>query len=156
MLAAPNGGTIVNVSSVLGQLCPAGLADYSTSKAGLSALHRTLEAELRVSGDGEKVKMILVEPGQVATPLFSSVKTPNKFIAPVLEPVQVAREIVSAIDEGRGGVIRLPAYATMVNWYAVLPAGLQRIARFLSGVDHAVVQTPNQKSHDEAKAAKTE
>lgn len=109
-----------------------------------------------MSGDGEKVKMILVEPGQVATPLFSSVKTPNKFIAPVLEPVQVAREIVSAIDEGRGGVIRLPAYATMVNWYAVLPAGLQRIARFLSGVDHAVVQTPNQKSHDEAKAAKTE
>ncbi|PIG86364.1 short-chain dehydrogenase/reductase family protein [Aspergillus arachidicola] len=156
MLAAPNGGTIVNVSSVLGQLCPAGLVDYSTSKAGLSALHRTLEAELRASGDDEKVKMILVEPGQVATPLFASVKTPNKFFAPVLEPVHVAQEIVSAIEEGRGGVIRLPAYATMVNWYAVLPAGLQRIARFLSGVDHAVAQTSSQKSLDEQKAAKTE
>ncbi|KAF7587434.1 hypothetical protein BBP40_007230 [Aspergillus hancockii] len=149
MLSAPNGGTIVNVSSVLGQLCPAGLADYSTSKAGLSALHRTLEAELRASGDDEKVKMILVEPGQVATPLFASVKTPNKFIAPVLEPVQVAQEIISAIEEGRGGVIRLPAYATLVNWYAVLPAGLQRIARYLSGIDHAVTQASNQEPRAE-------
>ncbi|KAE8372076.1 hypothetical protein BDV26DRAFT_109048 [Aspergillus bertholletiae] len=156
MLAAPNGGTIVNVGSVLGQLCPAGLADYSTSKAGLSALHRTLEAELRVSGNDEKVKMILVETGQVATPLFAAVKTPNKFIAPVLEPVHVAQEIVSAVEEGRGGVIRLPAYATMVNWYAVLPAGLQRIARFLSGVDYAVGQTSSQKSHDEPTAANAE
>ncbi|KAE8153258.1 hypothetical protein BDV25DRAFT_169138 [Aspergillus avenaceus] len=144
MLAAPNGGTIVNVSSVLGQLCPAGLADYSVSKAGLSALHRTLEAELRATGDDDKVKMLLVEPGQVATPLFASVKTPNRFIAPVLEPVCVAREIVSAIEEGRAGVIRLPAYATLVNWYAVLPASLQRIARYLSGIDQAVVQSPTQ------------
>ncbi|KAE8352553.1 hypothetical protein BDV28DRAFT_123746 [Aspergillus coremiiformis] len=151
MLSLPNGGTIVNVSSVLGQLCPAGLADYSTSKAGLSALHRTLEAELRASGDDEKVKMILVEQGQVATPLFASIKTPNQFIAPVLEPVHVAQQIVSAIEEGRGGVIRLPAYATLVNWYAVLPVGLQRIARSLSGIDHAVARASSQKSHDESK-----
>lgn len=156
MLSAPNGGTIVNVSSVLGQLCPAGLADYSTSKAGLSALHRTLEAELRTSGDDEKVKLILVEPGQVATPLFASIKTPNKFIAPVLEPVRVAQEIVSAIEEGRGGVIRLPAYATLVNWYSVLPAGLQRIARSLSGIDHAVAQTSSLESYGEPKAANVE
>jgi NAD(P)-dependent dehydrogenase (short-subunit alcohol dehydrogenase family) len=156
MLSAPNGGTIVNVSSVLGQLCPAGLADYSTSKAGLSALHRTLEAELRASGDDERVKMILVEPGQVATPLFASVKTPNKFIAPVLEPVHVAQEIVSAIDEGRGGVIRLPAYATLVSWYAILPAGLQRIARYLSGIDHAITQASSQESQGEPKPVNTE
>ncbi|RAK98977.1 NAD(P)-binding protein, partial [Aspergillus ibericus CBS 121593] len=140
VLAAPNGGTIVTVSSVLGQLCAAGLADYSASKAGLSALHRSLEAELRVAGDDAKVKMILVESGQIATPLFESVKTPNRFFAPVLEPVQVAQAIVSAVDSGRGGVIRLPAFATLVNWYAVLPASVQRLARYLSGIDSAVAQ----------------
>ncbi|PWY76484.1 NAD(P)-binding protein [Aspergillus sclerotioniger CBS 115572] len=140
MLEAPNGGTIVTVSSVLGQLCAAGLADYSASKAGLSALHRSLEAELRVSGDDAKVKMILVESGQIATPLFESVKTPNRFFAPVLEPVQVAQAIVSAVDSGRGGVIRLPAFAMLVNWYAVLPASVQRLARYLSGIDSAVAQ----------------
>ena len=140
MLAAPDGGTIVTVSSVLGQLCAAGLADYSASKAGLSALHRSLEAELRQSGDDAKVKMVLVEPGQISTPLFESVQTPNRFFAPVLEPVQVAQAIVSAVDSGRGGVIRLPAFAMLVNWYAVLPASVQRLARYLSGIDGAVAQ----------------
>lgn len=140
MLSAENGGTIVNVSSVLGQLCAAGFSDYATSKAGLSALHRTLEVEIRASGNDEKVKMLLVEPGQVATPLFESVKTPNAFFAPVLEPVHVAQEIVSAIDEGRGGVIRMPTYAAMVNWYAVLPASVQRLARYLTGIDQALPQ----------------
>ncbi|KAI9045811.1 putative short-chain dehydrogenase/reductase family protein [Aspergillus affinis] len=140
MLANPSGGTVVNVSSVLGQLCAAGLADYSVSKAGLSALHRTLEAELRRSGDNKKVKLVLVETGQIATPLFQSVQTPNSFFAPVLEPVHVAQEIVSAIDKGRAGVIRMPTFASLVNWYAVLPVSLQRFARFLSGIDHAVAQ----------------
>lgn len=140
MLANPTGGTVVNVSSVLGQLCAASLADYSVSKAGLSALHRTLEAELRRSGDDGKVKLVLVETGQLATPLFESVQTPNSFFAPVLEPVHVAHEIVSAIDKGHAGVIRMPTFASLVNWYAVLPASLQRFARFLSGIDHAVAQ----------------
>ncbi|GKZ26805.1 hypothetical protein AbraIFM66951_002033 [Aspergillus brasiliensis] len=140
MLTAPDGGTIVTVSSVLGQLCAAGLADYSASKAGLSALHRSLEAELRQSGDDAKVKMVLVEPGQISTPLFESVQTPNRFFAPVLEPVQVAQAIVSAVDSGRGGVIRLPAFAMLVNWYAVLPASVQRLARYLSRIDGAVAQ----------------
>lgn len=140
MLSAPNGGTIVNVSSVLGQLHAAGLSDYSASKAALSALHKTLEAELRVSGDYEKVKMLLVETGQLSTPLFNWIQTPSNFFAPILEPVQVAQEIVAAIDEGRGGVIRLPAFAALARWYAVFPAGLQRIARWLSGIDHAVTR----------------
>ncbi|KAG2418378.1 hypothetical protein HFD88_001479 [Aspergillus terreus] len=148
MLAAANGGTIVNVSSVLGQLCAAGLVDYSVSKAGLSALHRTLEAELRTSGNDDKVKMLLVEPGQVATPLFESVKTPNAFFAPVLEPVKVAQEIVAAIDEGRGGVIRMPTYAMLVNWYAVLPASIQRLARYLAGIDYAVARPSSEKNED--------
>ena len=138
MLSAPDGGTIVNVSSVLGHLSAAGLSDYSASKAGLSALHRTLEAELRVSGEDAKVKMLLVETGQMSTPLFDWIKTPNKFFAPVLEPVKVAQDIVSAIDDGRGGTIKLPTFAALASWYAVLPVGLQRIARYLSGVDNAV------------------
>ncbi|KAH1628785.1 hypothetical protein KXX21_006507 [Aspergillus fumigatus] len=140
MLSAENGGTIVNISSVLGHLSAAGLSDYSASKAGLSALHRTLEAELRVSRYDGIVKMLLVETGQISTPLFKSIKTPNKFFAPVLEPVHVAQKIITAIDEGRGGLIRLPAFAVLIDWYAVLPASIQRIARYLSGIDRAALQ----------------
>lgn len=130
-----NGGTIVTVSSVLGQLSPAGLCDYAASKGGLSALHRTMAAELR---NQENVKTLLVETGQMATPLFDWVRTPSHFFAPVLQPVEVAREIVAAVDSGRGGVLRLPAFAKLVNWYAVLPAAVQCAARYLSGIDRAV------------------
>ncbi|CAG8059115.1 unnamed protein product [Penicillium olsonii] len=137
IVAAENGGTLVTVSSVLGQLTAAGLSDYAASKAGLSALHRTIEAEMR----GSPIKTLLIEIGQMSTPLFDWVRAPNQFFAPVLEPVQVAREMVAAIDSGRGGVIRLPAYAILVNWYAVAPAAVQRIARYLSGIDDAVTQS---------------
>ncbi|KKK12014.1 hypothetical protein P175DRAFT_0536298 [Aspergillus ochraceoroseus IBT 24754] len=158
MLTAKNGGTIVNISSVVGQLCPVGLSDYSASKAGLSALHRTLETELRMSEHGNKVKMVLVECGQISTPLFNFVKTPNSFFAPVLEPIHVAQEVVSVVDQGRGGVIRMPTFAMLVNWYAVLPVGLQRIARYISGIDLAIAKsTPSsQPSQSESKHAEAD
>jgi short-subunit dehydrogenase len=135
IMDAENGGTLVTVGSVLGQLSPAGLSDYSASKSGLSALHRTMEAELR---GHEQIKTLLVETGQMSTPLFSWVRTPSRFFAPVLEPVEVAREIVAAVDSGHGGVLRLPAFAKLVNWYAVLPGAVQVVARYLSGIDEAV------------------
>ena len=135
MANAENGGTIVTVSSVTGQLSPAGLSDYSASKAGLSALHRALQAELR---SNTQIKMLLVEPGQMSTPLFSWVQPPTHFFAPVVEPVETARAIVAAVDSGHGGVLRLPAYAKLVNWYTVLPDALQVVARYLSGIDRAI------------------
>lgn len=154
MLATENGGTIVTVSSVLGQLSAAGLADYAASKAGLSALHRTVEAEMRAAGRTDHVKMLLVETGQMATPLFDWLTTPSNFFAPVLEPVQVARDIVAAVDAGRGGVIRLPAFAVLVNWYAVLPGAVQRVARYLSGIDDAVPKA-SPRERDSGQAAET-
>ncbi|KAL4933663.1 uncharacterized protein BDV17DRAFT_64866 [Aspergillus undulatus] len=150
MLSSENGGTIVNASSVLGQLCAAGLADYSASKAGLSALHRTLEAELRVAGNGDKVKTVLVETGQISTSLFKSVQTPNSFFAPVLEPIRVAQEIVSMVDKGKSGVIRLPTFAMLASFYAVLPAGVKQIARYLSGIDSAVARASFRTEQDDA------
>jgi len=137
IMASRNGGTIVNVSSVLGQLTAAGLSDYATSKAGLSALHRSLAAELQEYGLSGKVKLLLVETGQMSTPLFDNIKTPNRFFAPVLEPIQVAYQIVSAIDNGKAGVMRLPAFAKLVNWYAVFPVSIQKLVRYLSGIDKA-------------------
>ena len=62
-------------------------------------MHRSLTAELRESHP--EIRTVLVTPGQVSTPLFYGVQTPNSFIAPVVEPVDVAKEIVAAIEEGR-------------------------------------------------------
>ncbi|KAL1953868.1 hypothetical protein VTO42DRAFT_2092 [Malbranchea cinnamomea] len=138
ILTSRTGGTIVTVSSVLSYLTAAGLADYTATKAAVSAVHRTLEAELRLVGAEQRVKTILVETGQVATQLFENVETPNRFFAPVLEPVEVAREIVSLVDSGNGGLVRLPTYAAFVGLYGILPASIQRLARYFSGIDKAI------------------
>ena len=48
--------------------------------------------------------------GQLYTPLFYGVRTPSTFIAPVVEPLDVARRIVSEIEKRAGGEIYLPWY----------------------------------------------
>ncbi|KAH9907875.1 NAD(P)-binding protein [Xylariomycetidae sp. FL2044] len=135
MLRSEVGGTIVTVSSVLGHLGSAQLADYAAAKAGVTALHKSLAAELQ---EYPEIKTILVTPGQLSTPLFNGVKTPNSFIAPVVEPIDVAKEVMKAIDLGLSDHIGMPLYARWVDWYNVLPVGLQKIARKLSGVDSAM------------------
>ncbi|KAK6955107.1 hypothetical protein Daesc_002737 [Daldinia eschscholtzii] len=132
MIRSETGGTIVTLSSVIGHLGAARLTDYAAAKAGVTALHKSLAAELQ---EYPEIKTILVTPGQLSTPLFHGVKTPNAFIAPVVEPIEVAKEIIKAIDLGLSDHIGMPLYARWVDWYNVLPVGLQKIARKFSGVD---------------------
>jgi NAD(P)-dependent dehydrogenase (short-subunit alcohol dehydrogenase family) len=136
MRSPTGGGTVVTVSSVIGRLGAAQLTDYAAAKAGVSALHRSLAAELRVAAP--HVRCVLVEAGQLNTPLFHGVETPNSFVAPVVEPVDVARELVSTIDGGRGAHVAMPLYARWIGWYDVLPASLQLLARRVAGVDTAM------------------
>ncbi|KAK3062039.1 hypothetical protein LTS18_004949 [Coniosporium uncinatum] len=133
-------GTIVTVASVLGHLGSANLSDYTSAKAGLIAMHRSLQAELRCSNhkSASNIKTVLCTPGQLNTPLFAGLQTPSAFLAPVVEPVDLAKEIIKLVDAGEGGEISLPFYAKWIPWLNVLPAGLQRIVRAMSGLDSAM------------------
>ncbi|RPA83255.1 NAD(P)-binding protein [Ascobolus immersus RN42] len=126
-----NKGTIVTVSSVASVIAPAKTTAYSASKAAVRQLHDALAAELR----GTDIKTLLVLPGQMSTPLFKGVKTPSAFFAPVLEAVDVAREVVGLVDAGRSGEWAGPAYVGWINWYTILPGAIKRLARSLSGAD---------------------
>ncbi|PSR90532.1 hypothetical protein BD289DRAFT_407141 [Coniella lustricola] len=136
IIRSGTGGTIVTMSSVLGQVGAAQLSDYAAAKAGLIALHKSLTAELRQTHP--EVRTVLVTPGQLSTPLFYGVQTPHPFIAPVVEPVDIAKEIISAIDNGNSEFISAPLYAQYIDWYNVLPLGVQRLVRRLAGVDGAM------------------
>jgi NAD(P)-dependent dehydrogenase (short-subunit alcohol dehydrogenase family) len=136
--SASTGGTIVSVSSILSHFSPAHLAAYSASKAALSSLHYTLTAEVRNMRLSHKVKTILVEPGQIDTALFAGVETPSRFFAPVLDTREVCKAITGLVDVGEGGVIRLPSYAGWVAWYGILPIAVQRVLRWVSGLDVAM------------------
>lgn len=128
-------GTIVTMSSVLGQVGAAQLSDYAASKAGLTAMHKSLVAELRSTPE---IKTILVSPGQLSTPMFNGVQTPSSFFGPVLEPVDVAKEVIAAIDAGSSAALAMPLYARWVDWMNVVPVGVETILRRVSGVDRAM------------------
>jgi NAD(P)-dependent dehydrogenase (short-subunit alcohol dehydrogenase family) len=62
-LRASPGSTIVNLSSVAGQVGYAGLGAYDASKAGLELLSEALQAEVAPFG----VRVLIVEPGNIRT-----------------------------------------------------------------------------------------
>lgn len=128
-------GTIVTMSSILGQIGASHLTDYTASKAAITAMHKSLTAELKSTPD---IKTILVSPGQLSTPLFNGVQTPSSFFGPVLEPVDVAREVIAAIDAGSSANLAMPLYARWIDWMNVVPVGVHAILRKLSGVDRAM------------------
>ena len=135
MLESEHGGTIVTMASVLAHLGCAHLSDYTAAKAGLVAMHASLSAEL---AESPRIKTLLVTPGQISTPLFEGVRTPSNFLGPVLEPVEVAKEIIAAIDAGVSGELAMPLYARWIKVLGVLPVGVQKVLRWLSGMDKAM------------------
>ena len=152
LLHSPTGGHIVTLSSILAHLPPATLSAYASSKAALSALHTALTAELRPHR--LNIKTLLVETGQMATGLFAGVATPNAFFAPVLDRREGAKESVQRINAGEGGIVRMPEYARWVDWYGVLPAGVQSLLRWISGIDEAAKpmdSAANEKQQDKNK-----
>lgn len=131
----------MTVASVLGKVAASHLSDYCAAKAGLIAMHTALRSELASPSapeGSENIRTVLVTPGQLATPLFQGLETPSDFFGPVIEPVELAREVVRVIDAGVSGVISMPLYARLIEWMHVLPASLERLARDVSGVDRAM------------------
>lgn len=125
-------GTIVTLASIIGVTGAAQLTDYAAAKAGLIAMHTSLTVELRAHPE---IKTVIVTPGQLSTPLFEGVKTPSGFFAPIVEPVDVAKEVIVTIDGGSSDYLAMPLYARWAGWLNVLPVGVQRIGRWASGVD---------------------
>ena len=139
------GATIVTISSLLAHLSPARLADYAASKAALSSIHRTLTYEVAANTNQQirnKVKTVLVEPGQIHTSLFADITNVPwyaNFFGPILEVNEVAKAIVAQLESGDSGVIRMPFYSKCMPIYAVLPGSMQRFMRWFAGIDSAIV-----------------
>lgn len=132
-------GYVVTVGSVLGYMSPARLSAYGASKAGLVAFHESLTYELGpplVSPHG--VKTLLLCPGQMRTELFRGVKTPLPLLAPELEPRCVARALVTALELGRRGEIKLPFYGNFLPVFRAVPWPITEAARYFLGIDASV------------------
>ena len=96
-------GSIVQVSSTSGRIASLGSGVYSATKFGISAFSESLRQE--VTGRG--VRVILIEPGFVATELTSHITDPDMRAAAAeigqsmrtLTPEDIARAVVYALSQ---------------------------------------------------------
>ncbi|OAL52292.1 NAD(P)-binding protein [Pyrenochaeta sp. DS3sAY3a] len=137
-MLAEGRGTIVTVSSVLGHLGAANLSAYAASKAALLALHHSLRAELAQIPEAQEIKTILIQPGQMSTRMFEGVTTPSNFLAPIVTPAEIGKEIIKLVEKGESGEISLPLYSKYIQILGVLPVGVQHLIRRWSGMDRAI------------------
>ncbi len=66
MRAGGSGGAIVNVSSVQGHACQAGVAAYVASKGAIHALTRAMALDFAA----DRIRVVSVSPGSVRTPIL--------------------------------------------------------------------------------------
>ena len=71
-----NGGSIVNISSILAYAGMPNNAIYSASKAALNAYTRTAASELAT----RKIRINAINPGPVATPIFGKTGMPEEVL----------------------------------------------------------------------------
>jgi NADP-dependent 3-hydroxy acid dehydrogenase YdfG len=86
-------GHLVTIGSIADRTAFPGNAAYAASKFGLRALHEVLRAELRGSG----VRVSLVSPGPVDTPLWDAVEATTSGLTPRTEMLS-ADDVASAVQ----------------------------------------------------------
>lgn len=101
------------------------------------------------------IKTVLVAPGQLSTSLFAGLQQNRirDFFGPLVDVKELAMRIVWMIDQGEGGVVAMPAFARHIGWVGILPAGLQKLARWGSGVDSAMPAMLQRRARSETKQA---
>jgi NAD(P)-dependent dehydrogenase (short-subunit alcohol dehydrogenase family) len=125
-------GCIVNVTSVVGRIAAAPQAAYAASKWALEAASEVLAQEMKPFG----VRVVIVEPGVIATPIFGKVgpdaeksRYPHArriaalFAASLKKPVSpfVVGEAIRRIAESESWQLRYPVgpdAASLLAWRA--------------------------------------
>ncbi len=113
-------GHIVNIASIAGKLGTEGLVAYGAAKHGVVGFSSALREELRDRGIG----VSWICPSFVKTRLISRIR--RTVMTPLLEPADVARAVVKAVEKNKIEVI-VPSHMRFT--VAILPNVLPRFAR---------------------------
>ena len=115
-------GHIVTVASAGGLVGVPRMTDYSASKFAAVGFDESLRVELKRMGH-RRIRTTVVCPYFINTGMFRGVKTRFPFLLPIMEPDDVARRIVAAIEQDKGRLI-LPPFVLALYPTRLLPTAL--------------------------------
>lgn len=117
------GGTLINVSSMVGKVGSPYVSAYTTSKFAINGWTESLRMELQ---DVPQIQICTVLAASIDTPLFQHAANYTgravKPLPPVYSPEQVAKAIVGCIEKPRREVYVGPAGAVMAKSRTLAPA----------------------------------
>jgi short-subunit dehydrogenase len=90
-------GSIVSITSVMGNLAGAGMSQYAASKAAANSIIRTLKFELWKEELSDRIHTLLVQPFILNTSMFASVSLGLSYLFQRQDAKSTAEEIVSAM-----------------------------------------------------------
>ncbi|KAK1995029.1 short chain dehydrogenase [Colletotrichum falcatum] len=143
-----NHGHIVSTGSMSSVVPPARIADYSATKAGLTAMHEALQLELKYIHKAPKVRQTLGIFGFIRTPLVTFDPGQPHFLMPLLHVDTVGEAIVDCLYSGLGKTIYLPGIMSSVVSLRGGPEWLWRLARETTVNTKNATFTPRQKIND--------
>lgn len=130
------------------------VADYNASKAAVISLSETLRFELDnqcvtdmwcpaanshliiPSYKAPGIRTTVVCPGHILTPLFSTLSVPQsrlyQFFFPSIQPIDVVKPIITALDEQQSETIMVPFYTQLVPFLKLLPSFMIDLAQYVS------------------------
>lgn len=117
-MLARDHGHVVTIASAAGIAATARLSDYSASKAAMVGFDEALRLELRQRGS--RVRTTVVCPYYINTGMFAGVKTRWRRLLPILDPDDVVRRILRAIERDRPRLV-LPRLVTLAWPLRLLP-----------------------------------
>lgn len=134
-----NHGHYMTVASSGSYFTPPMMSSYCMSKAAALAFHEELRSELRVLYKAPRVRTSIVTPTKVRTLLGAGLKdTDNAFVAPTLEPIQVARAMVDALNSGLSHSVSQPLFTKVLPFVRAMPDWFRALLAAVGKTDSAV------------------
>ncbi|KAL9713142.1 hypothetical protein Ac2012v2_004383 [Leucoagaricus gongylophorus] len=135
-------GHIVTIASFMGIVGAPRLTDYAASKAAVISMNSTLRTELDNHYKVPGIRTTLVCPGYVSTSLFQTIRYPSKkiqrFLFPPIEPVDVVKPIIAALDSQLSQTIMIPFYTQLGPYMNLMPSFVFDFAQYITFATHAM------------------
>ncbi|MCU1542377.1 MAG: short-chain dehydrogenase [Microbacteriaceae bacterium] len=121
-------GTIVNVSSIVGEVTQPYASSYGMSKAAVRALGSTLRQELGLQKQ-KHIHVVTILPPTLDTPFFGHAANYTgralRAMPPVFTPDQVAKKIVASVKHPKGEIVVGAAGKALVRQHRTHPVSAE-------------------------------